>query len=113
MSTLEDTWVDVCALDDLLPGRGVAALVDGLQVALFRLGDGDDVVAVANRDPFSGANVIARGLTGSKADVDTVASPIYKQRFDLRTGRCLDDPAVRLAVFVARVDAGRVVVRTP
>jgi len=30
-------WVRVCSLAELEPGRGVAALVDGQQVALFLL----------------------------------------------------------------------------
>jgi nitrite reductase (NADH) small subunit len=82
-------WTAVCRLDDLAPERGAAALVDGEQVALFRLVDGS-VLAVQQRDPFSGAHVISRGIVGSRADVPTVASPMYKQVFDLRTGRCLD-----------------------
>src|SRR5205809_290254 len=55
-SVLIDQWVTVCPVSALLPGRGVAAMVDGTQVALFRVDD--DVLAVSNYDPFSGANVI-------------------------------------------------------
>lgn len=91
-------WVPVCRYDDLLPERGVAALLDGIQVAIFRTYDGA-VHAVGNHDPFSGANVLARGITGSRGDVPTVASPMHKQTFDLRTGRCLDDPAVSVPVW--------------
>ena len=87
--------VAVCRLADLEPERGAAALVDGVQVAVFRLVDGR-VLAVGHRDPFSGANVIARGIVGTRGDVPTVASPMFKQVFDLRTGACLDDPAVTL-----------------
>ena len=92
-------WLPVCRLDDLVPERGAAALVpdgpDGRreQVALFRL-LGDDVRAVQQLDPFSGAYVLARGLVGSRLvngdHVPTVASPMYKQVFDLRSGACLD-----------------------
>lgn len=82
-------WVPVCRLTDLVPERGAAALVDGQQVALFRIGD-DEVLAVQQLDPFSGAHVMARGIVGSRAGAVTVASPMYKQVFDLRTGRCLD-----------------------
>jgi len=100
-------WTDVCALDSLLPGRGAGALVDGEEVAVYRL-EGDDVYAIANRDPFSGAPVLARGLVGSHGDVVTVASPVYKQRFDLRTGACVDDPSVSVRVYPVRVVDGRV-----
>jgi len=78
----------VCSLTDLTPELGVAALVGGVQVALFRLAD-DRVFAVQNLCPFSGAFVMSRGITGSKAGVPTIASPIYKQVFALETGACL------------------------
>ena len=104
-------WLSVCALDDIVPNTGVCALVRGLQVALVRVGFGqdDDVVyAISNFDPFSDAFVLARGIVGDKAGVAKIASPIYKQSFDLRTGRCLDDPTVSVPVWPARVRAGRV-----
>ena len=103
------TWTPVCALDALTPDRGVAALVDGAPVAVFRLsGPGDEVVAISNVDPFSGASVLSRGIVGSRGDTVTVASPVYKQRFDVRTGECVDDPSVSVAVLRARVVDGRV-----
>ncbi|GEL95229.1 nitrite reductase small subunit NirD [Cellulomonas composti] len=89
----EERWVGVCRLVHLAYERGAAALVEGEQVALFRLVD-DTVLAVQQRDPFSGAHVMARGIVGSRTvegeSVPTVASPMHKQVFDLRTGRCLD-----------------------
>lgn len=104
------SWTPVCRYADLEPERGVAALVDGAQVALFRLHDGT-LAALDHRDPFSGANVVARGLVGTRGDIPTVASPMYKQVFDLRTGVCLDDPSVSLRVHAVRVDdAGTVLV---
>jgi nitrite reductase (NADH) small subunit len=109
---MEDTWVDVCALDQLLPGRGVAALVHGEQVALFRVG-ADDVLAISNYDPFSGAFVLSRGLVGSVGDEITVASPVYKQRFALVTGKCVDDPNVVVATYPVRIRVDRVEVSTP
>ncbi|GAB4084680.1 nitrite reductase small subunit NirD [Myceligenerans cantabricum] len=85
-------WHAVCPLGDLLPERGVAALLDGVQVAVFLLAephDGARVLAVQNRDPFSGAHVLSRGIVGTRGGVPTVASPIYKQVFSLVTGECL------------------------
>ena len=109
-------WRDVCALDDILPDTGVAALVDGRQLALVRVGDGDgdraEVYALDNFDPFSHAFVIARGIVGDRQGVLKIASPIFKQSFDLRTGQCLDDPAVRLASYPVRVVGGRVLIAT-
>ena len=89
MSRPEPGWRPVCRLGDLVPERGAAALVDDEQVALFRVGE-REVLAVQQLDPFSGAHVISRGIVGSRAGAVTVASPMYKQLFDLSTGRCLD-----------------------
>jgi len=100
-------WRDVCAIDDVLPGTGAAALIDGEQIAIVRTRDGR-FAALSNFDPFSNAFVIARGIVGDRAGVPKIASPIYKQNFSLETGECLDDPSVRLAVFPIRVVAGRI-----
>lgn len=102
----------VCSLTDLVPERGSVALVDGEQVALIRTHD-DDVHAVANLDPYSGAHVIARGLVGTRGGSPTVISPMYKQVFDLRTGECLDGAGrepVALRTWPVRVVDGEVVV---
>lgn len=99
---LGDDWFPVCAADRLIPGRGVAALLpDGTQAALF-LDRSGALYAVANRDPFTGAQVLARGLTGSCDGRAYVASPLLKQRFDLVTGVCLDDPDVSVRAFTVR-----------
>jgi nitrite reductase (NADH) small subunit len=82
-------WVRVCALTDLERERGLAALIDGRQIALFRTHD-DRIYAVQQLDPYSGAYVISRGIVGTRGDAPTVASPMYKQVFDLRTGSCLE-----------------------
>ena len=98
-------WHPVCDLADLVPERGAAALVEGVQVALFRTHD-DHVYAVQQLDPYSAANVMSRGIVGTRGGVPTVASPMYKQVFDLRTGECLDavgkDPQP-LRCFAVRV----------
>ncbi|MFF8189817.1 nitrite reductase small subunit NirD [Streptomyces bobili] len=99
---LGEDWFTVCDLSLLVPGRGVAALLpDGRQVALFRDRAGE-LYAVDNRDPFSGAAVLSRGLTGSVQGRPFVASPLLKQRFDLRSGQCLDDDTVRIGTYEVR-----------
>lgn len=104
MTLIEErtTWVEVCSLEQLTPDRGVAALVGGEQVAVFHLSTGE-VFALGNRDPFSGANVLSRGIVGDAGGVPVVASPVYKQRFDLRTGVCVDDEAVAVPIFPVRL----------
>jgi len=101
--------VRVCPLEDIVPNSGVAALVDGEQVAVFRLDD-DSVHAVGNRDPFSKANVLSRGIVGDLKGELVVASPVYKQHFSLLTGRCIEDAAARIPVYATRVEEGWVVV---
>jgi NAD(P)H-dependent nitrite reductase small subunit len=96
----------VCSLDDILDCAGVCALVDGEQVALLRVGE--EVFAVENHDPFSHANVISRGLVGDLQGQLVVASPVYKQHFNLRTGRCLEDESLSLRVWPCGVLDGRV-----
>lgn len=83
-------WAPVCPIGALQPDRGVAALIGRQQVAIFLLSSPQEVYAIDNHDPFSQANVLARGLVGSVGDRPVVASPIYKERFDLRDGTCLD-----------------------
>ncbi|WTP57419.1 nitrite reductase small subunit NirD [Streptomyces phaeochromogenes] len=99
---LTDGWFTVCDLSLLMPGRGVAALLpDGHQVALF-LDRTGRMYAIDNRDPFSGAAVLSRGLTGTHQGRPFVASPLLKQRFDLESGQCLDDETVRVATYEVR-----------
>ncbi|WP_314221540.1 nitrite reductase small subunit NirD [Streptomyces zaehneri] len=99
---LEEQWFTVCDLSRLIPGRGVAALLpDGRQVALF-LDRAGELYAVDNRDPFGGAAVLSRGLTGTLDGRTFVASPLLKQRFDLLSGKCLDDDTVRIATYQVR-----------
>lgn len=105
-----DGWTDVCPVAALQPGRGAAALLPGgVQVAIFLLDDGS-MHAVGQRDPYSGANVMSRGLVGSRGDRDIVVSPMLKQTFDLHTGEALDDPGTRLPVHPVAVVDGRVLV---
>lgn len=104
-------WTEVCGVDDIIPNTGVCALVGARQIAVVRVGEGEEIYAVSNFDPFSKAFVISRGIVGDKGGVPKIASPIYKQNFDLRTGQCLDDPGVRIPVYPVRVRGGRVEVQ--
>jgi nitrite reductase (NADH) small subunit len=103
------TYTAVCRIEDIEVEGGVAALVEGAAVAIFRTHDGN-VYAMSNWDPFSNASVLSRGIVGTRGDVPFVASPMYKQAFDLRTGQCLDDAAVQIPVHDVRVVDGTVLV---
>jgi nitrite reductase (NADH) small subunit len=100
-------WIEVCAIDDVVPGTGVAAMLAGEQIAIVRTRR-DAWYAISNFDPFSNAFVLARGIVGDRAGVPKIASPIYKQNFNLETGQCLDDDNVRVPVYALRIVDGRV-----
>jgi len=104
-ASVDTAWTVVARLEELPVDRGVAALVEGEAVAVFRLADGT-LAAIDHVEPFTGVPVLARGLVGSVGDVTFVASPLHKQRFDLHTGRCLDDPAVAVRVWPVTVADG-------
>ncbi len=114
-------WIDVCAVDRVIPDCGIAVLVGDEPVAVFRLsafdGGPEEWCAVGHVDPIAGIPVMARGLVGTIGEaplvVPTVASPLHKQRYNLRTGECLDDPTVDLPTFPVRLHTGRVEVGAP
>jgi len=101
-------WVDVCSVDDLIPHSGVCALVEETQVAIFYMPEDNAVYAINNFDPFSLINILSRGLIGDSKGEPMVASPIYKQRFNLKTGICLDDETVKVDSYGVRIEASRV-----
>jgi nitrite reductase (NADH) small subunit len=101
-------WVDICPLAAIAPNTGVCALVADEQVAIFRVGSGEDVFAISNYDPFSKAFVLSRGIVGDRNGIAKVASPIYKQNFNLVTGQCLDDETVSIQTFKVRIVEDRV-----
>jgi NAD(P)H-dependent nitrite reductase large subunit/NAD(P)H-dependent nitrite reductase small subunit len=114
MTILKDmnelNWYEVCNLDEITPNTGVAALIEDQQIAIFRVGQEQRVYALSNQDPFSLANVMARGILGDLQGERVVASPIYKQHFSLVTGRCLEEQEQKLLVFPTRIENGKVLV---
>jgi nitrite reductase (NADH) small subunit len=96
-------WIPVCRLKEIVPNTGVCALVHGRQLAVFRLED-DRLFAIDAFDPFSKANVLARGIVGDLKGEVVVASPVYKQHFSLASGRCLEDDSVKLGTYPVRLE---------
>jgi len=99
----------VCRLADLEVRRGVAALVHGQAVAIFRTDD-NQVHAVGNHDPYERSSVLARGIVGLRDDVPFVAPVALGHAYDLRTGRCLEDEQVSVPVYDVKVVEGVVLV---
>ena len=106
---LPAAWTSICSLDEIVPNTGVCALVNGEQVAVFRVeGERGGIYAIDNFDPTSQAAVLSRGLIGSLGERVVVASPIYKHHFDLRTGECLEAPDKSVSAFTTRIEDGHV-----
>tara|TARA_B100000700_G_scaffold309727_2_gene389301 strand:- start:16860 stop:17264 length:405 start_codon:yes stop_codon:yes gene_type:complete len=122
--TMTQTWQPLCTKADLVAHSGVAAWIETpegpVQVAVFYLPAGPDMpeppgqatelFAVDHHDPFSDANVIARGIVGDIQGEPVVASPIYKQHFRLADGQCVEDESVRLRCWPLRVEGERVLI---
>lgn len=106
-TTCKPAWTPICEAGDMLPNVGVCALVENQHVAVFRLQD-DQYFAIDNVDPKSGASVLSRGLVGNLGERLVVASPLYKNHFDLRTGECLETPEHSVRAHAVRVDHGKV-----
>lgn len=112
----QSRWQPVCPVVRVPLDRGVAVLLGDNPVALFRLSPvGDqkvEILAVGHLDPVTGSPVIARGLVGSSGlpplCIPTVASPLLKQRYNLRTGVCLDDSRLRLPTYAVRIVEGTI-----
>lgn len=107
---ITDSWHAVCALESILVGTGVGALVDDVPVAVLRPAE-DLLFALGNVDPFSGASVLSRGILGDIGGELVIASPVYKQHFRLADGVCIEDRGMKIPVFPVAVADGEVFVK--
>lgn len=107
----EKKWVGVCFEEDLFEDTGVCAKVNDKQVAIFKSRRLGQVFAISNYDPVGEANVLSRGILGSIGDAVVVASPLYKEHFNLATGECLEKPEYKVDVFPVRIEQGQVQVQ--
>lgn len=104
-------WENICEKSDILPNIGVCALFRDQQVAIFKVIDQtgtEQFYAINNFCPFSKSNTISRGLIGSVNNKIVVASPLYKQHFDLATGVCLEDENVSVNTYPVRLNGNTV-----
>lgn len=104
--TTEKNWKEICHIDAIVPNAGRCALIEGEQVAIFRISHSghDEFYAIENHDPFSKANVISRGIIGSLSERMVVASPIFKQHFCLKNGECIEDNSTQLKTYPVRIE---------
>ena len=104
-------WNTICALEDIIPGTGICALINQEHVAVFRPGKDEQLFALSNIDPFAGSSVMSRGLIGETGGEFYVASPLLKQRFSLKSGRCFENDDVQIKTFEVRADKGKVQIK--
>ncbi|WP_461517484.1 nitrite reductase small subunit NirD [Porticoccus sp.] len=104
MSTAENIQSNetqvICQRNDLIANSGICALIDGQQVAVFYLPEEEPpVYAIGNWDPLGKANVLSRGIVGDIQGQLVVASPLYKQHFDLITGQCVEQDEIKVPAY--------------
>ncbi|MFA0086253.1 nitrite reductase small subunit NirD [Vibrio sp. E150_011] len=104
-------WTTVCSTNDLVPHTGICAKVDQQQVAIFYCRRSEALYALCNYDPIGQAYVMSRGIMGSMEGQPCVASPLYKQHFNLETGQCIEEPSYQLKRFDVRVEGNDVQVK--
>jgi len=107
-------WKAVCTVDDLIPESGVAVWTEDGPVAIFYLPHRlPALFAISHTDPFTGKNVLARGITGDLKGQPVVASPLYKQHFNLETGQCLEDEGVKVKTYQVLLDGEQLRLAVP
>ncbi len=112
MNAVENiAWQVLCDKRDLIEHSGVCALYQGQQIALFYLPDeSPQVYGIGNWDPIGKANVLSRGIVGDFDGQLVVASPLYKQHFNLVTGECLEDSEQSVPVYTLLLDDEQVLI---
>ncbi|AEF54301.1 nitrite reductase small subunit NirD [Marinomonas posidonica] len=104
-------WTVLCEQADLIEGAGIAAMLDGQQLALFYVPESEQkVFAISNWDPIGKANVLSRGLLANLKDQWSVASPLYKQHYELLSGQCLEEEGVQIPTWSVKLETGKVLV---
>ncbi|TGN39358.1 nitrite reductase small subunit NirD [Marinobacter confluentis] len=108
------SWDVVCTVDDLIAESGVAVWTEDGPVAVFYLPHRlPALFAISHTDPFTGKNVLARGITGDLKGQPVVASPLYKQHFNLETGQCLEDETVQVKTYPVLLDGQNIRIEVP
>ena len=110
-------WHDVGSLADLERDGHVVSRVEGREVGVVAVGG--EFRGVRNRCPHHGGplclGTVEQRVTGQPGAYDVTGTlvlrcPWHGWEFDPVTGACLDDPALRVAVYPVKVDGDRVFV---
>jgi nitrite reductase/ring-hydroxylating ferredoxin subunit len=112
-------WHDVGSLDELDRRGRLLVEVDGRRIGIFRHPSSPgELCAIRNRCPHQGVALClgsvryreASALPGTYevSDQVVIRCPQHGWEFDVRTGLSPDDPQLRVAVYDARSEGGRV-----
>lgn len=113
-------WVDVGSVEELMRDGRVVARVGGREVGVVRDPGSGALHGIRNRCPHHGGPLCLGRVQERQAGApgryeltrrSVLRCPWHGWEFDLATGRCLDDPEMRAAVYPARVEGGRVLVQ--
>jgi NAD(P)H-dependent nitrite reductase small subunit len=94
-------FVRVAELSEITEGLGRVVEFEGTLVALFKVGQ--DVFAIENECPHNGGPLGDGTLDGA-----VLTCPWHAWRFDLRTGRAVHAPIVRVPTWRVRIEGGAV-----
>ena len=113
----ERAWIEVGTADELRATGRLVARVGGREVGVVWDEARGTAHGLRNRCPHSGAPLCLgrvrnreSGLPGSYALAGerVLRCPWHGWEFDLESGRCLDDPALRAAVYPVEIAGGLV-----
>ena len=112
-------WHEIGSVAELEREGRVVARIGGRELGVVRDPRTGELHGLRNRCPHSGAPICfgsiverAVGAPGRYATTGrrVLRCPWHGWEYDLETGRCVDDPRMRVAVYPVRVEAGRVFV---
>jgi nitrite reductase (NADH) small subunit len=113
------TWHDVGAEDDLRRDGRLLARIGGREVGVLLDVETGAARAFRNRCPHHGAplceGTVRPRLGGAPGRYRleggaVLHCPWHGWQFELDSGRCPEDPRMRVAVYDARIESGRVLV---
>jgi len=97
----------LCALDELPPeGRGHFVLINKRMLGIFR--DGESIRVMDDTCPHAGAS-----LSAGPTQDGCVVCPWHGWEFDLKTGKCPDNPEVAVRTYPVRLHDSRVQAQLP
>ncbi|CAJ1410391.1 unnamed protein product [Effrenium voratum] len=110
-------WIFAGKVTDYPKNGGLSVKHGTQELAVFHLpkqAPEDQWLATQNLCPHRQARSISRGLVGEQlSGVLTLADPIYKTTYNLRTGEGLGNPNFNLSTFKTKVEDGKVFVQVP